>query len=119
MDLERERLDFDLLELAERFFSPREQAELNALPVERRTQAFFLGWTRKEAFIKAHGEGLSLPLEQFDVSLTPGEPARLVATRAGLEAPEEWSLFNLEPAPGFRAALAVRGRGFDLHCWAG
>jgi 4'-phosphopantetheinyl transferase len=119
VDLERERLDFNCTELAERFFSINERAELNALPVENRSKAFFLCWTRKEAFIKAHGEGLSLPLEQFDVSLTPGESPRLVATRAGLEAPDQWSLFNLEPVPGYRAALAVRGRGYELHCWTG
>ena len=118
VDLERERSDFDYLELAERFFSAAERAELIALPVESRTQAFFLCWTRKEAFIKAHGEGLSLPLDHFDVTLTPGEPARLVATRAGLEAPDQWSLFNLEPAPGYLAALAVRGRGYELRYWA-
>ena len=119
VDLERLRSDFDHLELAERFFSAGERAELNALPLESRPQAFFLCWTRKEAFIKAHGEGLSLPLDHFDVSLTPGEPARLVATRAGLETPDQWSLFNLEPAPDYLAALAVRGRGYELHCWAG
>jgi 4'-phosphopantetheinyl transferase len=105
------------LKLAERFFSAGERAELSALPPAIRPQAFFLGWTRKEAFIKAHGEGLSLPLDHFDVSLTPGEPARLEATRAGLEAPDQWSLINLEPAPDYLAALAVRGRGFELHCW--
>jgi 4'-phosphopantetheinyl transferase len=119
VDLERERRDFDCLELGDRFFSTSERAELSALPLESRFQAFFLCWTRKEAYIKAHGEGLSLPLENFDVSLTPGEPARLLATRAGLETPDQWSLFNLEPAPGYRAALAVRGRSYELHCWAG
>jgi 4'-phosphopantetheinyl transferase len=118
VDIERERSDFDCFKLAERFFSARERAELNALPVGSRSQAFFLGWTRKEAFIKAHGEGLSLPLDHFDVSLGPGEPARLVATRMGLEAPDQWSLFNLEPAPGYLAALAVRSRWVELHCWA-
>jgi 4'-phosphopantetheinyl transferase len=118
VDLERMRSDFDHLGLAERFFSAREQAELSALPLAIRPQAFFLCWTRKEAFIKAHGEGLSLPLDHFDVSLTPGEPARLVATRAGLEAPDQWSLFKLEPAPDYLAALAVRGQGYELHCWA-
>jgi 4'-phosphopantetheinyl transferase len=119
VDLERERRDFDCLELVDRFFSTGERAELSALPLESRFQAFFLCWTRKEAYIKAHGEGLSLPLENFDVSLTPSEPARLLATRAGLETPDQWSLFNLEPAPGYRAALAVRGRSYELHCWAG
>ena len=119
VDLEHLRSDVNHLALAEHFFSAAERAELNALPLAIRHQAFFLCWTRKEAYIKAHGEGLSLPLDHFDVSLTPGEPARLVATRAGLEAPDQWSLFNLEPAPDYLAALAVRGKDHDLHCWAG
>jgi len=118
VDLEHLRVDFDHLELAKRFFSAGERAELNALPMAIRPQAFFLCWTRKEAFIKAHGEGLSLPLDHFDVSLTPGEPARLEATRAGLEAPDQWSMYNLEPAPDYLAALAVRGQGCEVHCWA-
>lgn len=117
VDLEHLRADFDYIALAKRFFSAWERAELSALPVAIHPQAFFLCWTRKEAFIKAHGEGLSLPLDQFDVTLAPGEPARLVATRAGLESPDQWSLFNLEPAPDYLAALVVRGRGYELSCW--
>jgi 4'-phosphopantetheinyl transferase len=119
VDLEHMRVDFNHLELADRFFSSRELVELRALPPALRPQAFFLCWTRKEAFIKAHGEGLSLPLEHFDVSLAPGEPARLVTTQAGLEAPDRWSLFNLEPAPDYLAALAVQGQGYELRCWTG
>jgi len=118
VDIEWARADFDHLKLAERFFSACERSELCALPPELRMEAFFLGWTRKEAIIKAHGEGLSLPLDQFDVSLTPGKPARLLAAGAGLEAPDQWSLFNLAPAPGHPAALAIQGRGYELCCWA-
>jgi 4'-phosphopantetheinyl transferase len=117
VDIEHLRADYNHLELAERFFSAKERAELSALPLEIHPNAFFLCWTRKEAFIKAHGEGLSLPLDQFDVSLAPGEPARVVATRAGLESPDQWSLFNLDPAPGYLAALAVQGQGCELCCW--
>jgi 4'-phosphopantetheinyl transferase len=119
VDIEHLRSDVDHLALAEHFFSTAERAELDALPMEIRQQAFFLCWTRKEAFIKAHGEGLSLPLDHFDVSLTPGLPARLLATRAGLEHADQWSLYNLEPAPGYLAAMAVRGRDYELHCWTG
>jgi len=117
VDLEHLRADFNHMELAEHFFSAKERAELSTVPLAMRSRAFFLCWTRKEAFIKAHGEGLSLPLDRFDVSLRPGEPARLVATRAGLEAPDQWSLFNLEPEPDYLAALAVQGQGCELHCW--
>jgi 4'-phosphopantetheinyl transferase len=119
VDLEHLRADFNYLELAERFFSSQEISELRALSPALRPQGFFLCWTRKEAFIKAHGEGLSLPLDHFDVSLAPGEPARLVATRAGLEAPDRWSLYNLEPAPDYSAALAAQVQGYELRCWTG
>ena len=119
VDLENRRENIDYLGLAERFFSSAEIEQLHSLSPAFRPQAFFLCWTRKEALIKASGEGLSLPLANFDVSLSPGEPARLLATRHGLDAPEKWSLFNLEPALDYSAALAVHGQGYELHCWAG
>ena len=116
VDIERERSDVVHDQLAERFFSPYERDVITSLPPEDRLGAFFRCWTRKEAFIKAHGEGLSLPLEAFDVSLDKRE-ARLLATRGGLGKPEGWSLQHLAPAPGFAAALAVEGRGWELRRW--
>ena len=80
-------------------------------------QAFFLCWTRKEAYIKARGEGLSLPLDQFDVSLVPGEPAALLSTHRNPHEAFRWSLQELTPAPGYAAALAVEGHGWHLACW--
>ena len=81
IDLELVRRGLEIEEIAERFFSRLEIATLRALPTPLRRYAFFLCWTRKEAYIKARGEGLSLPLDQFDVSLIPGEPATLMSTR--------------------------------------
>jgi 4'-phosphopantetheinyl transferase len=104
-------------EIAERFFSPRERATLRALPQEVKHQAFFNCWTRKEAYIKAHGEGLSLPLDQFDVSLAPGEPAALLATRGDAREAWRWSLQALTPGMGYIAALAVEGQSWQLACW--
>jgi 4'-phosphopantetheinyl transferase len=104
-------------EIAERFFSARERASLRALPAEVKHEAFFNCWTRKEAYIKAHGEGLSLPLDQFDVSLAPGEPAALLATRSDPREALRWSLQALTPGPGYVAALAVEGQGWHLTCW--
>ena len=117
VDLEYRRENINYLDLAKRFFSIKEVAALRLLSMASLSEAFFLCWTRKEAFIKASGEGLSLPLDAFDVSVMPGEPARLLGTRQGLEPPDKWSLFNLEPAPEYSAALAVHGRGYELQCW--
>jgi 4'-phosphopantetheinyl transferase len=81
IDLEFIRSDLEVEQIAERFFSRSEIATLRALPTDLQKYAFFLCWTRKEAYIKARGEGLSLPLDQFDVSLIPGEPAELLLSK--------------------------------------
>jgi len=117
IDLERIRSDVAVAQIAERYFSRREVATLRALPAEAQRQAFFLGWTRKEAYIKARGEGLSLPLDQFDVSLAPGEPAAVLGTQRDPFEASRWSLQELTPAPGYAAALAVEGHGWRLTCW--
>jgi 4'-phosphopantetheinyl transferase len=117
VDLEYLRPDIACEEIAERFFSARERAGLRALPAEVKHQAFFNCWTRKEAYIKAHGEGLSLPLDQFDVSLAPGEPAALLATRHDHRDAQHWCLQALMPGPGYAAAVAVEGQDWHLTCW--
>jgi 4'-phosphopantetheinyl transferase len=117
VDLEYLRMDIACEEIAEHFFSARERASLRALPVEVKHQAFFNCWTRKEAYIKAHGEGLSLPLDQFDVSLAPAEPAALLATRSDPQEASRWSLQAFTPRSGYAAAVAVEGRGWHLICW--
>lgn len=117
IDLERIRLDLAVAEIAERFFSRWETATLRTLPTEAQHQAFFRCWTRKEAYIKARGEGLSLPLDEFDVSLAPREPAAVLRTRRDPSDASRWSLQELTPAAGFVAALAVEGHGWRLACW--
>lgn len=116
VDLERIRADLEGEQLAERFFSPSEVAALRSLPIELRRQAFFHCWTRKEAYIKANGKGLSLPLDGFDVTLRPGEPAALLATPHDPAEARRWSLRNLEPGDGFAGALAVEGHSWQLWC---
>jgi 4'-phosphopantetheinyl transferase len=110
VDVELVREDVEVDEIAKRFFSPAEQAALARLPAEQRRQAFFRCWTRKEAFIKAIGEGLSLPLHQFDVSVDPEQPATLLATRPVSTEAVQWSLHDLVVPRGYAAALAVRAQ---------
>jgi 4'-phosphopantetheinyl transferase len=96
----------DVETIAERFFSPAEREALRALPAAARTDAFLTCWTRKEAYVKAIGEGLACPLDAFDVTLAPGEEARLLRI-AGDDA-DRWSLVDLRPAPGYVGAVAGR-----------
>lgn len=117
IDLERVRPVPEADQIAERFFSARENAVLCSLPARLKDEAFFTCWTRKEAFIKASGKGLSLPLDRFDVSLEPGEPAMLLSVRDKPHESHRWSLRQLIPAPGYVAALAVQGHGWRLCCW--
>jgi medium-chain acyl-[acyl-carrier-protein] hydrolase len=120
VDLERIRPEFAGEPVARRFFSPREVAALGVLTGERRHEAFFVCWTRKEAYLKATGKGLTLPLDCFDVSLLPGEPAALLATRHDPAEAGRWSLRALAPGRGYAGALAVEGSGWQLRCgqWA-
>ncbi|HHT9135538.1 MAG TPA: 4'-phosphopantetheinyl transferase family protein, partial [Candidatus Avalokitesvara rifleensis] len=97
--------------------SPKEIASLSALPASMQKEAFFACWTRKEAYLKARGNGLALPLDQFDVSLVPGEPALLLNTKDGPLETSRWSLMELYPGPGYAAALAVEGHDWQLKGW--
>lgn len=117
VDVERVSARVACEEIAARFFSARESARLFELPEGLRAEAFFNCWTRKEAYIKARGEGLALPLDLFDVSLVPGEPAALLENRIAPEEVSRWSLLELTPWPRFAAAIAVEGRGWRLKCW--
>jgi Phosphopantetheinyl transferase len=104
-------------QIAERFFSSCEVTALRALPAGQQTEAFFNCWTRKEAYIKARGEGLSLPLDQFGVSLVPGEPAALLHTAMAADEASRWSMIELAAGAGYKAALVVEGSGWQLRCW--
>ena len=117
VDIEHFRPDVEVEKLAERFFSPREEAVLRALPEPLRKEGFFNCWTRKEAYIKAEGKGMSIPLSAFDVSLAPGEPAALLRTENHSKETSRWALQALNPAPSYAAALAVKGHDWELKCW--
>jgi len=117
VDVELIRSDIEAEAIAVRFFSPREREALAQLPAASQVDAFFDCWTRKEAYIKAKGDGLSLPLDQFDVAFMPGETARLLATRPDPAEAQRWSLAALDVAHGYKAALAGSGAGWALKCW--
>jgi 4'-phosphopantetheinyl transferase len=117
VDLEELKPVADFAGIAERFFSPAENRVLLALPAESRDVAFFTCWTRKEAYIKALGEGLSIPLDSFDVTLAPGDAPRLLATRAEPGGGARWSLHELHPGPGFVGALAVEAPAPEVRCF--
>jgi 4'-phosphopantetheinyl transferase len=113
-------------QVARRFFSPREVESLLALPHAEQGRAFFACWTRKEAFIKARGDGLSLPLQDFDVAFEPSVEPALLHTAWSNSDPERWSLFDLSAhCPGYLAALAIPTREVEvcvegsLQGWSG
>ena len=108
--------------LAERFFSQAECAALEHVPADHRHEAFFTVWTRKEAYIKALGGGLSVPLDQFDVSVEAAADTSLVVERKpGATMP--WIVHNIDAGPEFRGALAVDKPQVRVHlsgvpgCW--
>ncbi len=117
IDVEEIRSEVPAAAIAGRFFSPRENAALAALDEPRRRAGFYTCWTRKEAYIKARGEGLSLALDRFDVSVDPDAPARLLATRPDPAEARRWTLADLEVGRGHRAALAVERAGWQLRAW--
>lgn len=121
IDVEYARADFACEEVAGRFFSASEVSALRALGTGDYTEAFFNCWTRKEAFIKALGEGLSCPLASFSVSLAPSEPAALLSVEGRDVEPSRWFLRELHPGRGYAAALALEATGCSLkfYRWPG
>lgn len=105
IDIEYIREDFATLEIAEHFFSKDELAALKSLPADQRTIGFFNCWSRKEAFIKAKGMGVSYPLDRFTVSLAPGEPPALIKVDDDEREVAQWKMYELNPGAGYAAAL--------------
>jgi 4'-phosphopantetheinyl transferase len=95
--------------LARRVLAAGEWERLQAVPHQARDEAFLTAWTRKEAFVKAIGEGLSHPLDQFEVTLAPGEPARVLRIAGDAAVAAEWTVASLPPMARFIGALTVRG----------
>jgi 4'-phosphopantetheinyl transferase len=117
VDVEWIRPVKDMEELVARFFSPRESELFRELAAADRPAAFFNLWTRKEAMLKATGEGLTGSLSRIEVSFLPGESARVIRIAGDPAAAAEWSLRELSPAEGFVGAVAVRCKNLRVQCW--
>ena len=115
VDVERIRADTNALELAERFFSPQEVEWLRAQPASDLLASFFCCWTAKEAYIKAQGEGLSLPLDSFGVLPIPQSSQLQLKVYKDPEESKRWSMSRLDLGPDLRAALAVEGDGCTVR----
>lgn len=103
--------------LAARFFSPRENAGLRALPARDRRTAFYACWTRKEAYVKAKGDGLAIALDQFSVTVAPDQTAALLHVEGDSLEPGRWALADLNVGDAYAAALCVEGRPGAITCW--
>jgi 4'-phosphopantetheinyl transferase len=119
VDIEKLRYDTDTASLAERFFSCRERAGLRALPDHQRVPGFLACWTRKEAFLKATGDGLSFPLADFSVTTHPDLDPELEDIQGKVEAAQQWFLADLKVVGGYRAAIAIEHAyaRLDTYAW--
>jgi 4'-phosphopantetheinyl transferase len=117
VDLEQVRAVRYDLQIAHRFFTARESADLEALPEAERIAAFFSLWARKEAWLKAKGVGIAEFLNRVQVSFLPGEAARVLHVAEEPEEAKEWTLVELNPARGFIGALAIRRSDVKVQCW--
>jgi len=114
VDIELMRPEIAGEDIARRYFSTKEFDELSRQPAESRTEGFFLCWTRKEAYVKARGDGLHTPLDSFDVSLSPGTPATLSSADES-----RWAIEAFDPSPSaemrYAGAVAAEGRDWTAR----
>lgn len=111
VDIEHIDAKIAIEEIAERFFTRWEAESLRKIPENWQPKAFYSCWTRKEAYLKAKGTGLSMPMDRFEVSLAPGQSAALLSCDGDPEETSRWSLWDLEPRPDYAAALCAEGSG--------
>lgn len=117
VDVESVRVIENVDELVARFFSARENEKFQRVPEEQKPAAFFNLWSRKEALLKATGEGITRSLSLVEVSFLPGEAAKLLAIAGDEVKAAEWSLRELFPATGFTGAIAIQAKELELRCW--
>jgi len=117
VDIERVHPMAEADQIVEQFFSAWERDVFRALSAYQKQEVFFNCWTRKEAYLKASGRGLDWPLDKVEVSLAPGELARLLSIAGDLQEASCWSIQALTPALGYVAAVAVEGYGWQFKYW--
>jgi 4'-phosphopantetheinyl transferase len=115
IDVEAVRSMSDMEAVARRLFAPAEWLRWWRLPKDQQLNAFYACWTRKEAYLKAIGAGLSMPLHGFEVAFEPGQPAALLSIDGSPQSAAHWSLWAFEPLPGVSAAVVVRGSSLHLR----
>jgi 4'-phosphopantetheinyl transferase len=114
IDIEYIRPVTDMAQIARSTFSPNENAQLQSIPHHLTSKVFFDCWTRKEAFVKALGSGFSFPLQDFDVSITPGQAASLLRVAGSESEAARWSMYDLEVSPEYAAAIVIEGNGHSI-----
>lgn len=117
VDIEKIRPEFATSEIAARFFSAAESARLRTLAPDQQPRAFFECWTRKEAYIKARGDGLSRRLDSFEVAFGPGVAPAILAASDEPNAAVRWVMYDLQPPEGYCGALIVERPGVAVACW--
>jgi 4'-phosphopantetheinyl transferase len=115
IDVEAIRAMSDVAAIARRQFASSEWLRWSQLPPAQQLSAFYACWTRKEAFVKAVGAGLSLPLDGFEVAFEPARPAALLSIDGSPQQAADWSMWAFEPLPGFCAAVVAHGSGLELR----
>lgn len=117
VDVEYMRSMPDCEQIAERYFSDAERRVLRGIPRPLKEEAFFNCWTRKEAYLKAVGEGLAAPLDSFAVTLAPGEPPCMLTLEGDAERASRWFFHHLRPAEDYLGAVAVEGGTWEVKTW--
>ncbi len=117
IDIERIRDDVKIEEIAHKFFSQGEISLLGKINKNKRTELFFQYWTRKEAILKARGEGISFPMEQCDVSSISGSGLSSVTLKENNIENQYWYVQDIFPGNDYAAAIAIEGGDWDLSCW--
>jgi 4'-phosphopantetheinyl transferase len=114
VDIEQHSDKTDIKNISESFFNPSEAKALRALPSDIQRDAFCQCWTRKEAYMKAHGSGLSHGLDKFEISVSPFEQPRLLEDILYPEEVSRWNLIDFKPSPNYSGALAIDASDFRL-----